>query len=273
MPAKQETWVRSLHWEDPLEKGLATHSSILAWRIPWTVWVHKESGTTEWLTLFLFLQSIFCVCLDFSVKLFLKQYFPISFSRGSSWPRDRTQAFCVGKRVLYHGATRELKYKSSWYILGWKRKWQSTPVFLPGESRGQRSLVGYSPRGCKESDTTEVTYQACTSTHGVLGQIYALWYPAVPRPKNVVSTYWEEWLSWPKVALLINSHHHSKLQKLDDCLLNGGISSTPLGGHHNLAGLRAFSNGKGCLGSSCRCPPSQQPQPFLGLEGEGHSRE
>jgi len=36
-PAMQETWVRSLGWEDPLEKGTATHSSILAWRISWTV--------------------------------------------------------------------------------------------------------------------------------------------------------------------------------------------------------------------------------------------
>ena len=35
--AMQETWVRSLGWEDPLEKGKATHSSVLAWRIPWTV--------------------------------------------------------------------------------------------------------------------------------------------------------------------------------------------------------------------------------------------
>ena len=33
----QETWVRSLGWEDPLEKGMATHSSILAWRIPQTI--------------------------------------------------------------------------------------------------------------------------------------------------------------------------------------------------------------------------------------------
>ena len=32
----QETWVQSLGWEDPLEEGMATHSSILAWRIPWT---------------------------------------------------------------------------------------------------------------------------------------------------------------------------------------------------------------------------------------------
>ena len=36
LPAIQETWVNSLGWEDPLEKGMATHSSILAWRIPWT---------------------------------------------------------------------------------------------------------------------------------------------------------------------------------------------------------------------------------------------
>ena len=36
LPAMRETWVRSLGWEDPLEKGMATHSSILAWRIPWT---------------------------------------------------------------------------------------------------------------------------------------------------------------------------------------------------------------------------------------------
>ena len=37
----------------------------------------------------------------------------------------------------------------------WRRAWQPTPIFLPGESYGQRSLEGYSPWGCKESDTTE----------------------------------------------------------------------------------------------------------------------
>ena len=40
LPATQETQVQSLGWEDPLEKGMATHSSILAWRIPWI----EESG-------------------------------------------------------------------------------------------------------------------------------------------------------------------------------------------------------------------------------------
>ena len=48
----------------------------------------------------------------------------------------------------------------------WRREWQPTPVFLSGESHGQRSLVGYSPWGPKESDTTEVTYLCW---HGALG--------------------------------------------------------------------------------------------------------
>ena len=47
-PAMQVAWVRSLGWEDPMEKGMATHSSILAWRIPWGC---KESDTTERLSL------------------------------------------------------------------------------------------------------------------------------------------------------------------------------------------------------------------------------
>ena len=42
----------------------------------------------------------------------------------------------------------------------WRRAWQPTPVFLPGESRGQGSLVGYSPWSCKELDMTEATYRA-----------------------------------------------------------------------------------------------------------------
>ena len=43
LPAMQEIQVRSLGWEDPLEKGMATHSSLLAWRIPWT----KEPGRLQ----------------------------------------------------------------------------------------------------------------------------------------------------------------------------------------------------------------------------------
>ena len=66
LPVMLETWVRSLGWEDPLEKGMATHFSILAWRIPWT----EESGglhsvglqrvdMTEQLTLSLFIYYVY----------------------------------------------------------------------------------------------------------------------------------------------------------------------------------------------------------------------
>ena len=53
LPAMQETWVLSLHWEDPLEEGGATHSSILAWRIPmdrgaWWATVHGVSKKIMW---------------------------------------------------------------------------------------------------------------------------------------------------------------------------------------------------------------------------------
>ena len=43
LPAMQETWVQSLGWEDPLEEEMATHFSILAWKIPWT----KEPGKVQ----------------------------------------------------------------------------------------------------------------------------------------------------------------------------------------------------------------------------------
>ena len=67
----RETWVRSLGWEDSLEKEMATHSSTLAWRIPWTEelgagycpWGRKGSGTTERLH---FLSFTFLVTLNYS---------------------------------------------------------------------------------------------------------------------------------------------------------------------------------------------------------------
>ena len=82
LPAMQETQICSLGQEDLLEKGMAIHSSVLAWRIPlrFAPWVRKIS---------------------------------------------------------------------------WRREWLFTPVFLPGEFHEQRSLVGCSPWGFKESHTTE----------------------------------------------------------------------------------------------------------------------
>ena len=135
----QETWVRSLGWEDPLEKEMATHSSILAWVIPWTEeagrlyspWGHKELDTTQQLK-----QQ--------------KQHQGIR-----RLPDDS-----AGKESACNAGDTGSIDRSWVQKIPWRRAWQPTPAFLPSESHGQRSLVGYSSQGCKESDATEVTQHA-----------------------------------------------------------------------------------------------------------------
>ena len=56
----------------------------------------------------------------------------------------------------------------------WRRKWQPTPVFLPGECHGQTNLAGYSPWGCKESDMTERLTHTHTHTHTHTASSHAL---------------------------------------------------------------------------------------------------
>ena len=99
--------IQIVNWQKILtliEKEMATHCSILAWKIPWT----EEPGGLQ--------------------------------SMGS-------------QRVRHDWATS----LSLFTFMHWRRNWQPTPVFLPGESRGRRSLVGCCLWGRPESDTTEVT--------------------------------------------------------------------------------------------------------------------
>ena len=56
-----------------------------------------------------------------------------------------------------HGVAKSWTQLSDFTFMHWRRKWQATPVFLPGESQGRGSLVGCRLRGRTESDTTEVT--------------------------------------------------------------------------------------------------------------------
>ena len=79
---------------------MATHSSTLAWKLPWT----EEPG-----------------------------------------------------RLKSHEVAKNWTRLSGFTFMHWKRKWQPTPVFLPGESQGRGSLVGFRLWGRTESDTTEVT--------------------------------------------------------------------------------------------------------------------
>ena len=61
------------------------------------------------------------------------------------------EAICQCRRC------RRLRFYPSVGKMPWRRAWQPTPVFLPGDSHGQKRLVGYSPWGCTESDTIEAT--------------------------------------------------------------------------------------------------------------------
>ena len=72
------------------------------------------------------------------------------------WTEEPGGLQTMGSRRVGHDWATSL---SLFTFMHWRRKWQPTPVFLPGESQGRRSLVGCRLWGCTESDTTEVTQQ------------------------------------------------------------------------------------------------------------------
>ena len=86
-----ETWVQSLGWEDPLEEGMATHSSVLAWRIPWT----EEPGRLQSSGL----QRVRHDCRDLADMLNLFRNFQIVFQSSSiilhSYGRMSDQFLCI----------------------------------------------------------------------------------------------------------------------------------------------------------------------------------
>ena len=99
-PAKQETQVQSLGWEDPMENEMTTHSSILAWGIPWT----EEPGGLQSIgsktvghNLVKVPQSCLTLCdhMDYTAHEILQarilEWVAFPFSMGSSQPRDQTQ--------------------------------------------------------------------------------------------------------------------------------------------------------------------------------------
>ena len=98
------------------------------------LWV--DAGLSA-LATFCLLHGVFLVCF-FSRFMFNHCGFP-----GDSVVK---KSACQCRRHSFHPWVRKIP---------WRRKWQTAPVFLPGKSHGQRSLVGYSPWGHKESDTTE----------------------------------------------------------------------------------------------------------------------
>ena len=134
LSAMWEIQVWSLDQEDPWEKGMATHSSIIAWRIPWT----QEPGGLQ------FLGSQSQTVATHSSTLAWK----------IPWTEQPARLQSMGsQRVGHNWATSLLLFT----FMHWRRKWQPTPAFLSGESQGRGSLVGCRLCGRTELDTTEVT--------------------------------------------------------------------------------------------------------------------
>ena len=115
---------------------MATHSSVLAWRIPGTgepggcrLWGRTESDTTE------------------------------ATQQQQYWIEPTHLPFKLGVKEPACQCRRHKKFEFNPWVgkMPWRRKWQPTPVFLPGKFCGQRSLAGYSPRDLKELDVTEGT--------------------------------------------------------------------------------------------------------------------
>ena len=122
LPAMWETWVRSLGGEDPLVKEMATHYSIIAWRIPWI----EELGG---------LPSMGCKELDMTERL---RFTLLSLFRG------------LVAQLVKNLPVKRSQFDSSVGKIPWRRNRLPTPVFWPGKLHGL-----YSPWGRKESDMTE----------------------------------------------------------------------------------------------------------------------
>ena len=136
---------------------------------------------------------------------------PVLFNNVFALPRKVPQ-ICWHLRTIFPGGAsgKELACQSRrhkrpgfnpWVRkIPWRREWQPTPVFLPGESHGQRSLVGYSPWGRKESHTTEATYRA-RKNH----LLYSLWNKLMNTPLIHVEVILPtEILPYMKTVALIN---------------------------------------------------------------------
>ena len=82
---------------------------------------------------------------------------PSASSRGQQWPLIWHHSFPGGSEGKESICLQYRRPRFNTWVgkFPWRRKWQPTPVFLPEEFHGQRSLAGYSPLGCKKSDTTE----------------------------------------------------------------------------------------------------------------------
>ena len=162
-PATQVTQIHSLGQEDPLEEGTATHSSILAWRIAQI----EEPGRKKSQAWLKRLSTAHNLLMGNGRGLCGR--LPHLPSGDGEGPHDQLPHWCrlenswLSPHFGFPGGSdgkESAFYAGDWGSIHgsgkipWKREWQPTPVFLPGEFHGRKSLVGCSPWGRKEWMTT-----------------------------------------------------------------------------------------------------------------------
>ena len=152
---------------------MADHSSTLAWKIPWA---EEPGGLHSIGSRRVGHNSVTSLSL-FTLRHWRREWQPTPvFLLGQSQGQRSLVGCCLWDRTGSDTteATQQQQQQQCrsrwrhWFDLWvgkipWRRAWQPTPVFLPGELHGQRSLAGYSPQDCKESDMTEVTEHACNT--------------------------------------------------------------------------------------------------------------
>ena len=140
------------------------------------VFIHEYVHTHAWISIHMYASIQVCICMHIIILcaymswmcvsvcicvyvfmyaymcVFIHECLPVGFPGGS----DGKQSACNVGRLGLDPWVRKIR---------WRRAWKPTPVFLPGESHGQRSLVGYSPWGHKESDMTEQLTHTCVHVH------------------------------------------------------------------------------------------------------------
>ena len=148
------------------QEGLTSDNSYILWVRYMVVTWHPQFHWQCTTTLKLVARALFCKCEHWGADMLI---IALALTAGEG-KAEFTQAclmlklwfstFCYiassgGSVVMNSPANVGRRGLSPWVgNIPWRREWQPTPVFLPGESHGQRSLAGYSPWGCTDSDMT-----------------------------------------------------------------------------------------------------------------------
>ena len=181
----QETRVRSLSWEDPLEKEMATHCSILAWKISWT----EESGGLQSM-------GLQRVGHDWVTNTYLLTYLYVSIFPGGS----------VGKKICLQGKRPGF---DPWVVkIAWRRKWQPIPV-LPCLKISMNRRAG----SLQSMGSQRVRHDCVTNLLSLSLPYMHLFFPNSPSiPTQAATWHWAEfYVLYSRSLLVIHFIHFFKI--------------------------------------------------------------